>query len=77
MVVADHEMPGVSGLECIKSLKNQNTTQAIPVILYSGQLTVDLKTRALQEGACAVLEKPFPLQAFLDLVAQACEKTLK
>jgi len=70
-------MPGVSGLECIKSLKNQNTTQAIPVILYSGQLTVDLKTRALQEGACAVLEKPFPLQAFLDLVAQACEKTLK
>ena len=47
VVVTDHQMPGVLGLEFIKSLKNQNTTQAIPVIFYSGQLTVDLKTRAL------------------------------
>jgi len=67
----------VTGWELIKSLKSQNNTQAIPVIFYSGQLTVDLKTRALQEGACAVLEKPFPLQALLNLVAQACEKNLK
>ncbi len=77
VVVTDHQMPRVTGLELIKTLKNQNNRQAIPVIFYSGQLTVDLKTRALREGACAALEKPFLLQAFLNLVAQACEKTLK
>ena len=28
-----------------------------------------------QAGAIAVLEKPFPLKEFLDLVAQICEET--
>ncbi len=77
VVVIHQQMPRVTGLELNKSLKNQNNTQAIPVIFYSDQLTVDLKTRALQKEATTVLEKPFPLQAFLNLVAQACEKTLK
>ena len=41
--VTHHQMPRVTGLELNKSLKNKNNTQAIPVIFYSGQLTVDLK----------------------------------
>ncbi|MFA9563065.1 MAG: response regulator, partial [Nitrospirota bacterium] len=65
------------GLELIKGLKSQKNTEAIPIILYSGQLTADLKTHALQAGAIAVLEKPFPLQEFLDLVAQICEETMQ
>jgi two-component system, OmpR family, phosphate regulon response regulator PhoB len=77
LIVTDHQMPLVTGLELIKGLKNQKNTETIPIILYSGQLTADLKTRALQAGAIAVLEKPFPLKEFLDLAAQACEKTLK
>jgi DNA-binding NtrC family response regulator len=52
-------------------------TKTIPIIFYSGQLTADLKTYALQAGATAVLEKPFPLNEFLDLVAKICEKTVK
>jgi two-component system phosphate regulon response regulator PhoB len=75
LIVTDHEMPRVTGLELIKGLKSQKNTEAIPIILYSGQLTADLKTHALQAGAIAVLEKPFPLQEFLDLVAQVCEET--
>jgi FixJ family two-component response regulator len=39
-------------------------------------LTADLKIHALQAGAIAVLEKPFPLKEFLDLVAQICEETM-
>ncbi|MGV7228098.1 MAG: response regulator [Nitrospirales bacterium] len=75
LIVTDHQMPRVTGLDFIKGLKSQNNTEAIPIIFYSGQLTADLKTHALQAGAIAVLEKPFPLQEFLDLVAQACEET--
>jgi len=77
LIVTDHQMPRVTGLEFIKGLKSQKNTEAIPVIFYSGQLTADLKTHALQAGVSAVLEKPFPLQEFLDLVAQICEKTVK
>ncbi len=77
LIVTDHQMPRVTGLELIKGLKSQKNTEAIPIILYSDQLTADLKTHALQAGAIAVLEKPFPLQEFLDLVAQICKKTVK
>ena len=77
LIVTDHQMPRVTGLELIKGLKSQKNTEAIPIILYSGQLTADLKTHALQAGAIAVLEKPFPLQEFLDLVAQICEETMQ
>ena len=77
LIVTDHQMPKVTGLELIKGLKSHKNTEAIPIIFYGGQLTADLKTHALQVGANAVLEKPFPLKEFLDLVAQICEKTLK
>jgi two-component system chemotaxis response regulator CheY len=77
LIVTDHQMPRVTGLEFIKGLKSQKNTEDIPVIFYSGQLIADLKTHALQAGAIAVLEKPFPLQEFLDLVAQVCKKTVK
>ena len=77
LIVTDHQMPRVTGLEFIKGLKSQKSTEAIPIIFYSGQLTADLKTYALQVGANAVLEKPFPLKEFLDLVAQICEETMQ
>jgi CheY-like chemotaxis protein len=48
LIVTDHQMPRVTGLELIKGLKSQKNTEAIPIILYSGQLTADLKTHALQ-----------------------------
>jgi two-component system chemotaxis response regulator CheY len=76
LIVTDHQMPKVTGLELIKGLKSQKKTEAIPIIFYSGQLVADLKTSALQAGAIAVLEKPFPLKEFLDLVTQICEETM-
>ncbi len=74
LIVTDHQMPRVSGLEFIKGVRNEQKTEAIPIIFYSGQLTVDLKAQVIQVGVDAVLEKPFPLQEFLALVGQACEK---
>jgi len=67
----------VAGLDLIKILKKQVDTQIIPIIFYSGQLTLELKYQALQAGVNAVLEKPFPLQEFLDLVARIWQKTEK
>ena len=77
LIVTDHQMPRVTGLELIKGLKSHKNTEPIPIIFYSGQLTGDLKTQAIQAGVSAVLEKPFPLTEFLDLVAHVCEKTVK
>ncbi len=77
LIVTDHQMPRVNGLELIKGLKRQVNTASIPIIFYSGQLSHELKVEAIQAGSHAVIEKPFPLQEFLDLVAQTCEKSVK
>ena len=77
LMVIDHQMPRLAGLDLIKILKKQVDTQIIPIIFYSGQLTLELKYQALQAGVNAVLEKPFPLQEFLDLVARIWQKTEK
>lgn len=75
LIVTDHQMPRVTGLDFIKGLRGQQNTEAIPIIFYSGKLTPDLTAHAIQVGATAVLEKPFPLKDFLDLVAQVCGGT--
>ncbi len=77
VIVTDHQMPRVNGLELIKGLKRQVNTESIPIIFYSGQLSQELKVQATQAGVNAILEKPFPLQEFLDLITQACEKSGK
>ena len=77
VIVTDYQMPRVNGLELIKGLKRQVNTESIPIIFYSGQLAPELKVQAIQDGVRAVLEKPFPLTEFLNLVAHVCEKTVK
>lgn len=74
LIVTDHQMPKVTGIEFVKGVRSQQKTQAIPIIFYSGQLTDDLKTQAIQAGSHAVIEKPFPLPEFLDLVKQVFGK---
>ncbi len=77
LIVTDHQMPGISGLEFVKGVKNQQRTEGIPIVFYSGQMTLDLKAQAIHVGVRALLEKPFPLQEFLDLVNQLCGKAAK
>ncbi len=79
LIVTDHQMPRVTGLELSKGLKSQKTQKRYQLFFYSVQLTADLKTHALLVGANAVLEKPIPLKdkEFLDLVVQVCEKTME
>ncbi len=77
LIVTDHQMPGVSGLEFVKGFRSDLKAKAIPIVFYSGQVTIDLKVQALQAGVSAVLEKPFPLQEFLDLVGRLCKESVK
>ena len=77
LIVTDHQMPRVTGLELVKSVRSQQKTETLPIIFYSGQLTEELRVQACQAGASEVLEKPFPLKDFLDLVARVCENSEK
>ena len=54
-VITDLVMPGIDGLEFVRRLKEQ---YAIPVIVFSGQGTIEAAVQAVKLGAQDFLEKP-------------------
>ena len=63
-VLTDLRLMGCNGIELIKQLKSKN--YELPVILVSGYLDVSVAVNAINEGAFAVLEKPYSEQELWD-----------
>ncbi len=61
LIGADVVMPGMNGLELLKTLRTVVRTRAIPVILISGQAPEETRLQAFESGADAYLYKPFTL----------------
>ena len=74
LVVTDNQMPILDGFQLLESLAMRFNLKDLPVILYSGSLTEELKQQAVQVGAYAVLSKPYNFQDFLETVEQAIER---
>jgi two-component system response regulator FixJ len=70
-VVADVRMPGVSGLDLQKHLKDSRID--LPVIIITGHGDVAMAVRALKEGAVDFIEKPFDEDVLLRSVGQALD----
>jgi two-component system response regulator FixJ len=56
-LVSDVRMPGMSGLDLVHHLKEQNLV--LPMILITGHGDVDMAVAAIKVGAFDFIEKPF------------------
>ena len=61
LILLDWMMPGLSGVEYAKELKNGATTKDIPIIMVTARAEEEDKVRALNIGADDYLSKPFSL----------------
>ncbi|HVM32581.1 MAG TPA: ATP-binding protein [bacterium] len=59
LILLDMMMPEKDGIEVCRELKNQVSTQAIPIILLTARADDETKMRALETGASDFLSKPF------------------
>ena len=59
LILLDVLMPGLDGLEVLKRLKGNPTTQHIPVVMLSSADQVDTVVRCITLGADDFLPKPF------------------
>ncbi|MDY0110469.1 MAG: sigma-54 dependent transcriptional regulator [Candidatus Krumholzibacteria bacterium] len=59
LLVTDLRLPGISGLDLLKALRNQNRT--LPVILMTAYGDVDTAVAAMRLGAYDYINKPFKL----------------
>ncbi len=74
LVLSDVQMPGMTGLELIQSLRERGFRQ--PVVLVTGGPTGDICTGANSYGATACLTKPLNLDELVWAIecALACRR---
>src|SRR3954469_20144787 len=68
-VISDVRMPGMDGVELLKTLKAMHS--ALPVIVITGHADVTVAVQAMKAGAADFIEKPFESELILRLV-RAC-----
>jgi PleD family two-component response regulator len=59
LVLLDVAMPGLDGLEVCRRLKEQGATAGVPVMVVTARLEEQVRDRATELGASAVVTKPF------------------
>jgi two-component system nitrogen regulation response regulator GlnG len=73
VVVSDIRMPGLSGLELMRRLKERLPTT--PVIIMTAYSDLESAVAAFQGGAFEYLPKPFDVDHAVDLVRRAMEES--
>lgn len=71
VVLADLMMPGMSGMELLESLNRMKAPP--PVILITGQGSVDIAVEAMKKGAFDFLNKPVDIGRLEALLSKALE----
>lgn len=66
LVISDVQMPGIDGLQLLRSMNNQQYD--IPVIMMTAFAKVDDAVVAMREGAVDYLTKPFSIEKLQTLV---------
>ena len=59
LIIADHAMPGVDGLQLLQKIKARPNTAAIPVILMASKVDITEKLKPMQDTVEDFVEKPF------------------
>jgi len=74
LVFMDIKMPGINGVQTFRELKKVNPQAA--VIMMTAYSVEDLVKEALEEGAYAVVYKPFDIEKIVSIIESALQKTL-
>jgi Response regulators consisting of a CheY-like receiver domain and a winged-helix DNA-binding domain len=65
LVLLDVMMPGISGFDVLKSIRENKKLQSLPVIIITGLADKENRLKGLQLGADDFIAKPFDVDELL------------
>ena len=71
LVITDHQMPSLLGLDLVRRLRSE--LPGVPAILITGEGSEALAAEALRAGAADYLTKPFEAESMLAAVRRALD----
>lgn len=74
IVILDIKMPGISGIEVLKIIKNKK--KSAQVVMITGYATVQTAVECMKLGAYDYMTKPFDMYQIRDVIRQIKDKHL-
>lgn len=73
LVLMDIQLPGISGIDALKALRDDAQTENIPVAALTASVTPTDRSQISEAGFDAFLSKPINLKEFLEIVKRLTE----
>jgi len=77
LVILDRQMPGMTGLEVCKKIRDTAELRSTPVIFLTGQDSKAEIMEGYSEGASEYITKPFNMNELIETVAITLSKNRK
>ncbi len=74
LILMDIQLPGVSGLDATRIIKQDPSTRDIPVVALSAHAMTAHKQEAIAAGVSEYIIKPFQMTAFLEVVRKYVDR---
>jgi two-component system cell cycle response regulator DivK len=74
LILMDIQLPGISGIEALRTLRANPETASIPAIAVTASVMQQDRKQITEAGFDGYLGKPLNLKEFLDTVRAALEK---
>jgi len=70
LIILDLDLPIISGMDVLKSIRNTNQTKNIPVVIFTGSNKESDKLASMSEGVNRFITKPVSFNEFITCVKE-------
>jgi two-component system chemotaxis response regulator CheY len=74
LIIADWNMPKMTGLDLLKRIRGEESTKHIPFVMVTAEAQKDNVLQAVQAGVSNYIVKPFTADAVKEKLAQVFSK---